>query len=103
MNTSLQKLRKFALASSVCAIVSLFIGGIMLDTIGFVLGYYSYSKVKQVRTGNPEDPYTQAVFRLARNSLWFCVIAAVLNLLAAFILLSAAMDGFLETGTSSVF
>ena len=103
MNTSLQKLRRFAIASSLCAIVSLFIGGTVLDLIGFVLGYHSYSKVKQVRNDNPEDPYTQAVFRLARNSLWFCVIAAVLNLLAAFVLLPSMMGDFSETSTSSAF
>ena len=103
MNTSLQKLRKFALASSLCALVSLFIGGTMLDVVGFVLGYHSYSKVKQLRIDNPEDSYTQAVFRLARNSIWFCVIAAALNLLAAFILLPSILDGLSEASTSSAF
>ena len=103
MDTDLQKLRKFALISSLCAIVSLFIGGTMLDLIGFVLGYHSYSKVKQVRADNPEDSYAQAVFRLARNSLWFCIIAAILNLLAAFILLPSLIDTLSESTTSSVF
>ncbi len=101
MDKNLQRFRWFALAGSLCAVVSLFVGGVMLDLLGFILGYSSYSKVKRLRAENPNDPYIQVVFRLARNSMCFCVIAAVLNLAAALLFLPSMMDEILESATSS--
>ena len=95
--------RGFAVASMACAAISLFLGGILLGALGFAFGLYGFSHAKKLVSENPGDPQCQYAYRVTRNSLIFCGIAAVVNLLAALYLYPTMMETMGVTTTGSAF
>lgn len=100
MKVNINTCRNFATTSLICAAVSLLAGGVLLDALGVAFGFYAYVNARRIVAANPQDLNAVRVLKLTRNSIIFCVVAAVLN--AATILIVLPSTGSLVSGGGSV-
>ena len=106
----LKKARNMAMASIICAAVSLFIGGVLLDIVAVILGVVAYRKLKESsETPTAENQTTNhsytvdSVKKLSKTGIIVAVVAFVLNFVSAMYLMPMLLDQVsgISTGTTS--
>lgn len=79
-----KKARTFSSAAMICAVVSLFIGGMFLSAVGLGCAYASYRRVKKHLDANGNvGLFARAMKRTAVTSAMFCGFSFGLNAFAA--------------------
>ncbi len=102
LNAAFATARKYVTASQVCAIVSLFIGGMILSTVAVVLAFVGYRKYSDLKIQGHIDDRT---FTLIRRS---CIIAGTMAAAAlalnviSFIAIYPLVMEYIQTGDMSV-
>lgn len=96
---SFKKARRLSSAAMLCAVVSLFIGGMLLSAAGLICAFLSYRALKR-HFNDLGDAGTLAVAlkRTAVVSAMFCATSFALNAFAAWQMMPMVMD-MLESGT----
>ena len=100
---NVKTLKNLSIASIVCAAVSLFFGGVLLDVAGLVLGIVALSKLKSAAAG--ADASNQAsdvatVSKLSKTGIVVCAVALVLNFVSAIFLAPVLFEQISSTTTS---
>lgn len=92
--------RKFCVAAQIVALVSLFIGGVLLSTIAVVLAIIGYRKLAGVAAKMPEESVRRALRRSGIIAIVLSALALVLNIVSLIVLLP--MLGYIaQTGDYS--
>ena len=94
--------RKYQTAAQVCAIVSLFIGGILLSCVAVALAVIGYRKYTQVQPNGDSQQFKMALMRSGKIAIGMCAIALVLNVISFIALYPLVME-MMETGDLSIF
>ncbi len=93
--------RNLAIAGIVCAGISLVIGGALLDIVGFVLGFLSFSNSKKMGGATSGDPYVENAYKLAKIAIVVSLVAFIANLLTAVFLAPVLYEQMAGVATSS--
>lgn len=102
LNAQFNTARKYVTAAQVCAIVSLFIGGMILSAVAVVLAYVGFRKYSELQQAGHID---ERSFALVKRS---CVIAGVMAAAAlvlnviSFIAVYPLVMEYVQTGDMSV-
>ncbi|WP_165246816.1 hypothetical protein [Adlercreutzia sp. ZJ141] len=91
--TSFKKARRLSSIAMLCAVVSLFFGGMLLSTAGLVCAFLCYRTLKP-HFNDPGDGGTFAIAlkRTAVVSAMFCAMSFALNAFAAWQMMPMIMD-----------
>lgn len=94
-----KSIRRFVLAAQICALVSLIIGGVVLSTVGLVLGLVARSKANAMAAVTPEAERTGWLLlrRSATIGTVMAAVALVLNAVSMAIMMPAMMQ-MLQSG-----
>lgn len=92
--------RGFATACMLCATVSLFFGGMLLDIVGFVFGGIAYANARKIVMADANDSAATSALKLSRNALIFCAVAAALNIVTAIVLVPSVVGSVASSGAS---
>lgn len=94
----LKKAQNLVMVANIAGPVSLFIGGVLLSTVGLVCAVVAFAKLKKLETKDARIAMTAK--QLKRSSIVgivICAIALVLNAISFFILLPEVLK-MVETG-----
>ena len=94
--------RKYQTAAQICAIVSLFIGGILLSCVAIVLAVIGYRKYIQIQPNGDSQQFKMALMRSGKIAIGMCAIALVLNVISFVALYPLVME-MMQTGDLSIF
>ncbi|AJC11982.1 hypothetical protein JI75_04155 [Berryella intestinalis] len=90
--------------ANVAGPISLFIGGVLLSSVGTVCGIVSFVNFKRVGDGHPEKPLVGKLLkRQAAVGIGISGIALVINLVAAIMIFPMIMDAVESGDLSAVF
>lgn len=103
MNLGLNKCRNLAIVSITCAGISLVIGGALLDTVGFIIGFLALSSARKHVAANASDIYAQNALKLCKIGVVLCLVACIANLLTAVFLAPAILGGNAPVTGSATF
>ena len=96
--------RRLVTASQICAIVSFFIGGVLLSSVAVVCAITAFRKLNSIALGKPSEPAMQAALRKAGYlAIVLAAIALVINIVALIVLYPIAMDALQSGSLSSLF
>ena len=87
-----KKCRTFGIISIVCAGVSLFLFGALLDIVGFVAGLVALINAKKL-AANISDPYARDAVKLAKIGVVLSLVAFIANSLTAAFLAPTLLEG----------
>ena len=92
MNLSKSTCRNFAIGGIVCAGISIVIGGALLDSVGFVIGFIALTSAKKMSAAMPGDAYVENVLKLAKIAVVVSLVAFIANILTAVFLTPVLVD-----------
>lgn len=93
--------RKYVTAAQICAIVSLFIGGILLSSVSVVVAIIAYRKLADyARSASIDDLHRKILVRPGLIAIAMCVFALALNVVSI-IALYPYIEQIMQTGDYS--
>ena len=84
--------RKFLTAAQVCAIISLFIGGMLLSAVSIVLAVVGSRKFNQISANGCSPEFAMQLKRSGTVAIVMCVIALALNVVSFIALYPLVME-----------
>jgi len=90
--------RRFMLAAQLMAVVSLFIGGILLSSIALICAFFANGKLTALAARHPDDLDVQAAFKRAGKLIIIVAFIALVVNVAALIIFYPMIMNFVQSG-----
>ena len=96
--------RRLITASQICAIVSFFIGGVLLSSVAVVCALIAHRKLCSIALNKADSPDVQrALRRVGIMAIGLAVVALVVNIAALVLLYPVAMQALQSSDMGSLF